>query len=932
MKKRVTRSLFLLMICIVFVIGITLSNAGIEVDIESGTTILQTTETKRDFQVNHELDVTYVQTSGEPEVILVLDRSNSMLDEGYDGEPVAKAVWDSVNLFLDRYYSEYPSGKVAVISFGTNAVKNDNWKYYDNIDDAKNEVNNIYAYDVGYEEIYEYVWKNNHWNKVLVGRDYTFYWLNWNHENGGTNLKEAYQYAETTIWTKDKDRAPYELNPNSVIVFSDGVATHGGDKSEEDLLYPTVHNSNTYTAMDAAESLDEVANIITVGYFEAIIDPDVAFIARDTLVQTNNGGFFEAPTLDDIELMFQSAHKGIKYVGTNAQVVETVEPEFYVDKTLVQPQEGLTMKTLSDGSTQLTWDVGALKPQVYDFEYTISVKPNALPTGDPSAQVNTNPVLTYDNLYGEPVTHPLDELVADIGPLEGVPYMTLRVEQIGSVDGGYLTGDEIILNHYLAYTNTADYLYKTVDIKTFTKTHMNAVTNPFDLISADWTINGNKLFTGINTVLTEANSGSFLQWEDMVSLSLYAEAAGDFTFSHQMDYKQYDLNGNGYNGYFEPTEDVVHVKESSVTVTVLDPIGIPVRGAEIYVDEVLVPGLVTNDNGIAVVRGLKTGSYHIGVEVPSGYEYKGTKNVVKGAVQDLVNLSYGQANEDVSLEFEHIFVKDIKVAAADGGDFEGINDLTKPVDAYVEFTLSLPYEYVELFLQDDYGIDEALDSTFVLSHVTDLSGNGVSGFAYNALAASIVYDGSATASQLPAGTYRAYGSFYMPPTMVYPDNEAFINIDDIAVQNPTDEFRQNHRNLYSEGLTIFVDTVGPAITADYDVSVIAGEEVVVDLDIEDMESDVVKYYIIKGSFDDEEDLLDRVAELGYSDSYGLYSEDWISTQHVTGQFEAQNPQDNVGEGYFEGSGEYTIYAEDAYGNSSMIEIFISVFSEFLDNI
>lgn len=936
MKKRnITRSLFLLMICIVFIIGITLSDAGIEVEIQSGGTIETTdTSTKREFSVTHNMDVTYVQTSGEPEVILALDRSNSMLEEGYDGLPVAQTVWDSVNAFLDRYYTEYPTGKVAVISFGTNAVKSDNWKYYDNLADAKNEVAAIYAYDTGYEEIYEYVWKNNHWQKVLLGRDYTFYWLNWEHENGGTNLKEAFQYAEQTIWAKDKQREPYELMPNSVVVFSDGVPTHGGDKSEEDLLYPTTMEvSNIQMAIDAAKSLDLVANIVTVGYFEGIPEEDVKPIARQLLGEVQNGGFFEAASLDYIEPVFQAAQKGIKYVGTGAVVTETVQPEFLVDKNSILPKEGLTVRALNTGETQLTWDIGALKPEPYTFSYDITVRPNVLPTGDPQAKVNLNPELSYLDLYGAPVSHSLTEVIADIGPLDGVPYMTLRVEQLGSVEGGYLTGDDIILNHYLAYTNTEGYMFTNVDVRSFTKTNKTAFDNPFDVFTSGWSITGNKISTGINETMTVAELGDWLTWDGVETLTVQALVPGDFAFDHQLDYTQYDGDGNGFQGYFLPSEDIVKVKESTVTIEVVDPLSIPVRGAQIYLDMEPIEGLVTDDMGQAVITGLPTGQYHVGVKVPSGYEYNDIlKNVEKGVVNDLVTLNYGSPTDAVNLTFDNIFVKDIEVAAADGTDFKAISDFATGTDAYVEFSLSIAYEYVELFLQDDHGLVNDLESTFVLSNVTDVNGAAVSGFVFDPVKNSLIFDGSGTGTSLPVGTYRANGQFFIPPTMIYPDNVTFINVDTVAVQNPTDAYRVYHRNLYSDGLTILIDSEGPTIATAYEVSVTPGQEIVVDVDIEDRESDIAAYYVLKGEFEDEDAVLAEVARLGLTESDGFYEETWPTTKQVVGNFEAQDPQDDIGEGYYEGSGEYTIYAVDAYGNWTVEVIFISVFSQFNDNI
>ncbi len=64
--------------------------------------------------------------------------------------PVADAVWKAVDSFLTEYYGTYPDSNVAVVSFGTNGNKSDNWKYFNNLEDAIEEFVN--AASAAYEK------------------------------------------------------------------------------------------------------------------------------------------------------------------------------------------------------------------------------------------------------------------------------------------------------------------------------------------------------------------------------------------------------------------------------------------------------------------------------------------------------------------------------------------------------------------------------------------------------------------------------------------------------------------------------------------------------------------------------------------------------------------------------------------------------------
>lgn len=927
-----SKKIMALVAAFVLVVGSLYAVSGqINVTIQSES-VATSSEDSREFTVEHSIDVTYQQVVGEPEIVLVLDRSNSMLEEGFDGLPVAQTVWDSVNDFLHEYYTEYPTGQVAIVSFGTNAVKNDNWKYYDNLTDALNEVSNIYGYSYGMEAVYEYIWQNNHWLKNFVGYEQVFYWLNWNHENGGTNIKEGFEYAETTIWKKDDQRTPAEMMPNSVVLFSDGVATHGGINSEEDLLYPTVHNSNTLSAIAASETLSNVANVVTVGYFEGVSNPDVVVVARDTLTKSNNGGFFEAGNLSEIDPVFDAALDAVKYVGSLAVVKEVVAPEFEVVPGSIYPAENYTLTMNEYGETVLEWDIGSLKPEMYDFSYKIQVRGDAYPTGKEKVNVNSYTALIYENLQGELVETLLDKIYVDVWPLAGMPYITMNIIQEGSIAGGYLTGDLVKLVHDLDYVNSELFMFDQVLVDDLFKNQLSGQMNDFVLVSEEWILGSNSYEVGIDEDIRDSQYGDYLDWTYRQELILEAVKPGEYLFDHDLDYVQIDEYNQVFDGFFEKNEDFVSVKESHVLFNVIDTMNNRLSDFEVFVDTEPYNRIVSEDNGASSIYGLSTGDYAVGVKVPSGYSYTGAQPISKGIINHDLRLDYGNPDEVVNISLNLLDVKDVSVKALSGEDYVLINNRNEAVNAVVEFTTLANLDYLNLILQDDFNADHSLDTSFTLSSVVDVNGQAVSGFTFENSSGHLEYNKGDSAIELPAGKYRAVGTFEVPSAMQNTNDSTFVNVDSLQYKSPVEVERTQADNIYSPGLLIQLDEEAPIITETHSLEVVPGESKDVDLDIEDIQSNLDSYYVLKGKFNTEEEVLTEVTRLGLSSGGGMKDIEVINGKHIVSLFNVSPQIDFEGSGFHIGSGLYTIYAKDIAGNVAIKVISIQVISEFPDNI
>lgn len=415
----------------------------------SEPTIQVSEEDSREFTITYDLSVTYEQEITDVDVVLVLDRSNSMLDVDDSGQPVVETVWNAANTFVNNFYEKYPDGDLAVVSFGTNANKKDNWKYCTGKQDALDEISDIYSYRTLYTDggggkgnqnknkngkgngnswnendytnhgldLYYYIlwllsWPDalNYWSS-----DLNYAWNNWQYHDGSTNIKEGFEYAKRTIEKKNKHS---DFNNDAIVLFSDGVATRGG-WGENDYNSPHEHNSNTLAAINAGKEAGEIANVITVGYFEGINDNQVAEIARDTLNQAQNGGFFEATDIDEVINIFEDVVDELDYVGTETIFTDTINKEFsLLEDTIMPTAESITTDNI--GNTTITWNIGSLNTKDYTISYTVRTKDTAYVAGEDGVAINNSGRIEYLDLDGNPVTKSFQPAIVDVPSLDEI--------------------------------------------------------------------------------------------------------------------------------------------------------------------------------------------------------------------------------------------------------------------------------------------------------------------------------------------------------------------------------------------------------------------------------------------------------------------------------------------------------------------------------
>lgn len=681
----------------------------------------------------------------------------------------------------------------------------------------------------------------------------------------------------------------------------------------------------------AYESLSQVSNVVSVGYFEGVMYPEVVAIARDTLQQSQNGGYFEAGDLTDIDPVFAAALDAVKYVGSEAMVKEVIPAEFELELDSVLPREGMSVSYTNLGETVITWNLGSLRPEIYNFSYDVNVRANKYPTG--KQDVNLNPVsyLTYTDLYGNPVEENFEKVYVDVWPLEDMPFITMTITHENASGGGYLTGDDIQIVHELDYTNSATYKFDELVIANLSKTMIDGNQLGIQLNDTSWSVNEAVYKHNLNETITDDVFGEDLVWNQSVTLSLDITEAGEYKFVHDLDYIQVFDSGVQYEGYFGRYEDVIPVKESLLTIDAHDDLNNKMTDLTIYIDETETP-FTLNEDGTYSLVGLSSGWYELAIPIPNGYTYTGVETVSMGVVKQMVPLNYMNPEALIDIQFEKIGIEDISVEGENDSRFALVSDDDTPVPGVIKFKSLTELDYLRLQLQDDFSNDKIMDGSFVLDRVVDSNGVVMNHFEYNPANGQLIYNSADADVVMAAGTYTAYGSFYIPESMNNSADETFINIDVLALKVPSDIDRQEINNVYSDGLTIRLDNEPPIITLTYDEALYVAESKMIEVDIEDLVSDLEEYFVVRGEFTTEEELMDYVDSLGAEFNSGLKDLVLHDSMHVSGNFVVATELEYAQLGYHLGGGVYTIYAKDTAGNVSIINVNSNVLDELPDNI
>jgi len=904
--KKIKSIIVILMSLIILTQGIAYGAINTTVEItKTAPSVRLDNEEERIFKVGYEFNVSYEYVVTGLDIVLVLDRSNSMLrPDPATGLPVVDAVWQAVINFAEEVYATYPESNMAIVSFGTDANKRDGWQYYDNLAEVTTEINRIYEYK-NLETDYRY--KFRHYRNNY----YQYAWENWSIFEGATNISAAFNYSTRTVSNKIVNGIASDQDVT--ILFTDGVATQGGSNSQRNYNYPRSHNTNTIAAYTSGQAAQSSAEIITVGYFGGISYGATKEVARETLQLSQNAGFFEALETGHLTNIFDTIVGELNYVGTNAQVVEVIEDEFQIIENSIEP-DTYTLSTDAQGRQVITWQVGNVSQKDYNFSYKVKVKDTVYPTGSGIEEIpiNDDALFQYTDLNDHLVTESVGKSFTTIPARDNQPKVNVTV-QYENNQYNYLIGDTIKVRHELDFVNIEPFDYRHINIYRLRRfLEEGNVKDYLSLlpisVGAGWYAEESALTKGINEEKTVASQVN-LTWNKDIDVEMKALKVGTYQLHHGVVYQLTNSVGTVFDFYSQGTDlEEVNVKEGKLVLDLVDTLGNPVHAiGEVKIDEETVEVEVDGEQH-KLVHPIVSGLHKVSFLLPSGYKLADhqTGITVEEGKNVVFTDRWAYATPEISkrIELERLNIKDVKIQTLSGANQAGIDQITDAVEGKVSFTLTRPLTQIGLALVDDFSGAEFefdLHEMAQSGHVRNSEGNLVSGFTMNGN--QLRYSGGA----LSVDTYVAYGVMTPPSNLgASLDYDYIVDVNEIVTREAGDTV-DYIAPITASTLTIgVVDEEGPVIVATVDEDASTINLVHQDISITD-KIQIVTYKVYQG-------------ELTYE---ALASNEplAISVTENTGTQVLLNldmPVQVVKEvGKFITKGSITIYGEDAFGNKTI---------------
>ena len=906
-KKRM-KALSSFLIILVMMISMVPVQAAVDTTVyinKEEPTVLLTNEGERIFSIGYDFDVSFdIETTGL-DLVIVLDRSNSMLRiDPSTNLPVAQAVWEAVDAFVTDFYTSYPESNVAIVSFGTNANKSDNWKYYDNLEDTLAEIEDVYQY----RDIYKNYSSNF---RAYYNNGYHYAWENWNITDGATNIAGAFEYAKKTV--EMKETVTKSNTEDVIILFTDGVATQGGSNSQKNVNYPTEHNSNTIAAYEAGIDAQSVAPVITVGYFEGIEYESTAAVARETLLWAQNGGLFEAEQTHELANIFTTIVSELNYVGTNAKVTEVIEDEFEIVAGSIYPED-YTLSTDAMGRQVITWRFGNVVEDGYTFGYDVKVKDDVYPTGsgEVTIPINTDAVFEYVDLDGNVVYESLGHQETTIPPRSNQPIVDVTVRYDAS--NQVLVGDYVPMTHILSYTNVEPFDYQTIHVTGLERNTVDGQLSDVATIvdpNLIWMTTATKAYARDLDETYTAPSGMNLEWTYEVPMTLIATDEGTYDLKSMVEYQLTNTVGIAYNFSNTVTDsDQLMVRRGVMRFELIDNFGVSLTNIEVYMDGNLMTTEV-QDQQVWVVD-VPSGIHTFAFELPSGYKLTGTNtgiNSQDGIVSYETSLNYEQYQPLKGINLERLNVKDIKVQNKQGTHISQLTALDESEEATVSFTLTRNLKKLGMTLIDDFSDSNMkFEMTLVggVAQVRNSGGQIIPGFSLSNN--RLIYEGAA---ELAVDTYTVEGVLTPPTTFgVDEDYDYMVYVNEITTQEITDPSPITYAITSEDLLLGLLDDQPPVIepTLLEEISTTNSEAyTVVITDMTKLDSVLA----FSGTYA-LEDLPTEDEALNYE-----ITEDLGNRMEAIMKVPLELTQEND---EYHAVGTMTIYARDAFGNESILVI------------
>ena len=275
-------------------------------------------------------------------------------------------------------------------------------------------------------------------------------------EHQYTNIAAGFNTAANHMSSAGRDPA---TTARAIVLMSDGVANRrvGGSCT----TWPTSPTTCTQAAITAGVAAQSQAMVFTVGLFGNLqaSHPGCVPVARATLQQAQNGGYWETFEAVDVGPIYDAIAGQVVPVATNVVVTDVVSEEFEIDTNSFVASQGVA----SAIDNTITWTVGAIGTTAVTLTYQVTAK--AAYSGD--FAVNDSTTMSYTDVDGNPGSSPTfpnpivsvsPALTANISPRDAVVGLGIGVPLDGSPSGGcgeythswtgtgasYLSGTDIV--------------------------------------------------------------------------------------------------------------------------------------------------------------------------------------------------------------------------------------------------------------------------------------------------------------------------------------------------------------------------------------------------------------------------------------------------------------------------------------------------------
>lgn len=432
--SRFPRLIALLLITTMFIPNLVISVAATSEVQLSKVTVVDTSSDGRTFDVAFTINVepTYVEPS---DIVIVLDRSNSMLNEIPDtNKYIVHEVKNATIAFIEQVMA-VPGNRIAIVGYGSDANVYNNYNYYTSATSAINAVNHLLATRTVTYKDEDYYYRRY---------GYDIRWSNFAYDKGATNIQAGLQKAEVIVENSDSS------TNKAVVLFTDGEANRESSSETSDPVEAAILQADYIKAIPNT-------TIYSMGYFAGLYNPSTAI---NTLNEIDSSGQCKnAPTTEELENIFSDINSVINNIGTSAIVNETLNVGFEIVEGSILASIGTV--TTANNNTSFNWNIGTIGKGTYTLNMKIRVLDTAYVAGQDNVLTSITSTLTYTDINDVVQTINFPENYVNIPPLGKFKDLAITTRDNQSIK--YVNTASETIEAKVAFTTLRD--FKLIQLK-----------------------------------------------------------------------------------------------------------------------------------------------------------------------------------------------------------------------------------------------------------------------------------------------------------------------------------------------------------------------------------------------------------------------------------------------------------------------------------